>query len=256
MSARPFPPMYACLQDCTRRVLGRLWRRPALNGKSYLCQACTSLMDGGYIQRNQSPATHHAPKEAPVRDITPATPLQQTETPCRRNQRARLQSYTHGLLLLKSLRIRVEARANVTERAVISRQLQLMQASNNTDTSCPSRTSAEHFDDRPGPCPENERSHPCNDSLCAMIKMVPNRKQETRNTPRSKSSHSGMTYTLTLSSVKMTAKLRHSERAQSPLSCPFSSISIIIAVVGSTTVLVLLQVVFMVWKIVLIISTW
>ena len=29
---------------------------------------------------------------------------------------------------LKSLRIRVEARANVTERAVISRQLQLMQA--------------------------------------------------------------------------------------------------------------------------------
>ena len=33
---------------------------------------------------------------------------------------------------LKSLRIRVEARANVTERAVISRQLQLMQASDNT----------------------------------------------------------------------------------------------------------------------------
>ena len=98
-----------------------------------------------------------------------------------------------------------------------------------------------------------------------------------------KSSHSGMTYTLTLwskhrqrrvatkvvrratavkqesetwSSVKMTAKLRHSGRAQSPLSCPFSSISITIAVVGSTTVLVLLQVVFMVWEIVLIISTW
>ena len=71
---------------------------------------------------------------------------------------------------LKSLRIRVEARANVTERAVISRQLQLMQASiqhyptedlNTAGTSCPSRTSAEHFDTRPGPCPENERSHPC-----------------------------------------------------------------------------------------------
>ena len=71
---------------------------------------------------------------------------------------------------LKSLRIRVEARANVTERAVIGRQLQLMQASvqhyptedlNTADTSCPSRTSAEHFDNRPGPCPENERSHPC-----------------------------------------------------------------------------------------------
>ena len=65
---------------------------------------------------------------------------------------------------LKSLRIRVEARANVTERAVISRQLQLMQASvqphptedlNTADTSCPSRTSAEHFDDRIGPCPKN-----------------------------------------------------------------------------------------------------
>ena len=64
---------------------------------------------------------------------------------------------------LKSLRIRVEARANVTERAVISRQLQLMQASvqhyptedlNTADTSCPSRTSAEHFDDRPGPVRE------------------------------------------------------------------------------------------------------
>ena len=60
----------------------------------------------------------------------------------------------------------------------------------------------------------------------------------------------------TWSSVKMTAKLRHSGRAQSPLSCPFSSISITHAVVRSTTVLVLLQVIFMVWKIVLIISTW
>ena len=71
---------------------------------------------------------------------------------------------------LKSLRIRVEARANVTQRAVISQQLQLMQASvqhyptedlNTADTSCPSRTLAEHFDNRPSLCPENERSHPC-----------------------------------------------------------------------------------------------
>ena len=73
---------------------------------------------------------------------------------------------------LKSLRIRVEARANVTELAVISRQLQLIASEHTTllyptedlntaDTSCPSRTSAEHFDTRPGPCPENERSHPC-----------------------------------------------------------------------------------------------
>ena len=70
---------------------------------------------------------------------------------------------------LKSLRIRVEARANVTEREVISRQLQLMQASvqhypiedlNTTDTSCPSRASAEHFDDRPGPCPEENARIP------------------------------------------------------------------------------------------------
>ena len=87
-------------------------------------------------------------------------------TPCRRNPRTRLQSHTHGLAgcYLNSLRIRVEARANVTERAVISRQLQLIQASvqshptedlNTADTSCPSRTSAEHFDDGTGPCQEN-----------------------------------------------------------------------------------------------------
>ena len=70
---------------------------------------------------------------------------------------------------LKSLRIRVEARANVTEREVISRQLQLMQASvqhyptedlNTADTSCLSRTSAEHFDDRPGPCSEENARIP------------------------------------------------------------------------------------------------
>ena len=61
---------------------------------------------------------------------------------------------------IRSLRIRVEARANVAEREVISRQLQLMHASvqhyptgdlNTADTSCRSRTSAEHFEDRPGP---------------------------------------------------------------------------------------------------------
>ena len=65
---------------------------------------------------------------------------------------------------LSSLRIRVEARANVTERAVISRQIQLVQASvqphpaddlNTADTSCPSRTSAEHFDNRTGTCQKN-----------------------------------------------------------------------------------------------------
>ena len=32
---------------------------------------------------------------------------------------------------------------------------------NTADTSCPSRTSAKHFDDTPGPCPDKKRSHPC-----------------------------------------------------------------------------------------------
>ena len=78
------------------------------------------------------------------------------EQDCRAIQYARL-------LLPKESAHPCEARANVTEREVISRQLQLMQASvqhyptedlNTADTSCPSRTSAEHFDDRPGPSPE------------------------------------------------------------------------------------------------------
>ena len=61
---------------------------------------------------------------------------------------------------MRSLRIRVEARANVTEREVISRQLQLMHASvqhhrtEDLNTSCLSRTSFEHFEDRPGPWAE------------------------------------------------------------------------------------------------------
>ena len=61
---------------------------------------------------------------------------------------------------IRRLRIRVEARANVTEREVISRQLQLMHASvqhyqtedlNTADTSCLSRISFEHFENRSGP---------------------------------------------------------------------------------------------------------
>ena len=74
---------------------------------------------------------------------------------------------------LRSLRIRLEARANVTEREVISRQLQLMHASvqqyrtedlNTADTSCLSRTSFEHFEDRPGPWAEKTLLflHQCN----------------------------------------------------------------------------------------------
>ena len=55
---------------------------------------------------------------------------------------------------LNSLRIRVEARANTVERAVIEQQLQFMQTRvqpvpiedlHTADTSCPSRTSADHF---------------------------------------------------------------------------------------------------------------
>ena len=70
---------------------------------------------------------------------------------------------------IRSLRIRVEARANVTEREVISRQLQLMHASvqhyptedlNTADTSCLSRTSVEHFEDRPGPWAEKNARIP------------------------------------------------------------------------------------------------
>jgi len=70
---------------------------------------------------------------------------------------------------MRSLRIRVEARANVTEREVISRQLQLMHANvqhcptedlNTADTSCLSRTSFEHFEDRPGPRAERNARIP------------------------------------------------------------------------------------------------
>ena len=70
---------------------------------------------------------------------------------------------------LKSLRIRVEARANVTERAVIGRQLQLMQASvqhylqrTSTQLTQVARPGPRlNTSNRPSPCPENERSHPC-----------------------------------------------------------------------------------------------
>ena len=70
---------------------------------------------------------------------------------------------------IRRLRIRVEARANVTEREVISRQLQLMHACvqhyptedlNTADTSCLSRTSFEHFEDRPSPRTEKHARIP------------------------------------------------------------------------------------------------
>ena len=91
-------------------------------------------------------------------------------TPCRRNQRARLQSHTYGLLLPKesahpcrsssqcnrTCSYRPTAAAHASERTTLPTE-----DLNTADTSCPSRTSAEHFDNRPSPCPENERSHPC-----------------------------------------------------------------------------------------------
>ena len=70
---------------------------------------------------------------------------------------------------IRRLRIRVEARANVTEREVISRQLLLMDACvqhyptedlNTADTSCLSRTSFEHFEDRPSPRTEKHARIP------------------------------------------------------------------------------------------------
>ena len=59
---------------------------------------------------------------------------------------------THSLSLLNSLRIRVEARANTAERAVIDQQIQFMRTTvqlyltkdlHTADTSCPSRISAD-----------------------------------------------------------------------------------------------------------------
>jgi len=62
---------------------------------------------------------------------------------------------------LNSLRIRVEARANKVERAMIEQQLQFMQSRvqpvltedlRTADTSCPSRTYADHFMSQDHPC--------------------------------------------------------------------------------------------------------
>ena len=92
------------------------------------------------------------------------TSLQQTELVAGIIGEQDLRALRTACCCLNSLRIRVEARANVTEREVVSRQLQLIQASvqphptedlNTVDTSCPSRTSAEHFDDSIGPCQKN-----------------------------------------------------------------------------------------------------
>ena len=56
----PFPT-YVCLPSGLYKArTGQIVAQTGLNRKSYLCQVCTSLMDGGYIQRYQSqqPTTH------------------------------------------------------------------------------------------------------------------------------------------------------------------------------------------------------
>ena len=72
----------------------------------------------------------------------------------------------HGL---NSLRIRVEARANILERAVIKRQLHLIQMrvqpcptedTHTADTSCFSRTSAEQVGESPVPVDEGSSHEP------------------------------------------------------------------------------------------------
>ena len=106
--------------------------------------------------------------------------LQQTETPCRRNPRTRLQSHTHGLLLPKTvLRIRVEARANVTEtcrytpdsysscKRVCNPTLQ--RTSTQLDTSCPSRTRLNTSMMELVPVKRIERSHACTNAVELVI---------------------------------------------------------------------------------------
>ena len=85
-------------------------------------------------------------------------------TPCRRNQRTRLQSHTHGLLLPEQSTHPCGSPSQCNRTCSYKPTATAMQASvqphpiedlNTADTSCPSRTSAEHFDDRTGPCQKN-----------------------------------------------------------------------------------------------------
>ena len=83
------------------------------------------------------------------------TSLQRTELLSGIISEQDLRALRTACLCLNSLRIRVEARANTTERAVTDQQIQFMQTRvqpyptedlRTADTSLPSRTSAEHFD--------------------------------------------------------------------------------------------------------------
>jgi len=85
---------------------------------------------------------------------TTITSLQRTELLSGIISEQDLRTLRTACLCIHSLRIRVEARANTIERAVIDQQIQFMQTTvqpyptedlRTADTSCPSRTSAEHF---------------------------------------------------------------------------------------------------------------
>ena len=85
---------------------------------------------------------------------TTITSLQRTELLSGIISEQDLRTLRTACLCIHSLRIRVEARANTIERAVIDQQIQFMQTDvqpyptedlRTADTSCPSRTSAEHF---------------------------------------------------------------------------------------------------------------
>ena len=85
---------------------------------------------------------------------TTCTALQRTDLLSGIISEQDLRTLRTACLCTHSLRIRVEARANTAERAVIDQQIQFMQTTvqpyptedlRTADTSCPSRTSAEHF---------------------------------------------------------------------------------------------------------------
>ena len=85
---------------------------------------------------------------------TTITSLQRTELLSGIISEQDLRTLRTACLCIHSLRIRVKARANTIERAVIDQQIQFMQTDvqpyptedlRTADTSCPSRTSAEHF---------------------------------------------------------------------------------------------------------------
>ena len=85
---------------------------------------------------------------------TTITSLQRTELLSGIISEQDLRTLRTACLCIHGLRIRVEARANTIERAVIDQQIQFMQTTvqpyptedlRTADTSCPSRTSAEHF---------------------------------------------------------------------------------------------------------------